>query len=92
MVFALETYCAATDGHSAARIEEEVVVTKDGNRILTRFPAEELLVAGKTYVRGVDLLGRRRRRPRLGAVMTLQARLAARRSSSSPACRASRAG
>jgi hypothetical protein len=23
--------------------------------ILTRFPAEELLVAGKTYVRGVDL-------------------------------------
>ncbi len=32
MVFALETYCAATDGRSAARIEEEVVVTKDGNR------------------------------------------------------------
>ena len=56
MVFALETYCAATDGRSAARIEEEVVVTKDGNRILTRFPAEELLVAGKTYVRGADLL------------------------------------
>jgi Xaa-Pro aminopeptidase len=56
MVFALETYCAATDGHSAARIEEEVVVTKDGNRVLTRFPAEELLVAGKTYVRGADLL------------------------------------
>jgi Xaa-Pro dipeptidase len=56
MVFALETYCAATDGHSAARIEEEVVVTKEGNRVLTRFPAEELLVAGKTYVRGADLL------------------------------------
>jgi Xaa-Pro aminopeptidase len=56
MVFALETYCAATDGRSAARIEEEVVVTKDGNRILTRFPAEELLVAGKTYVHGADLL------------------------------------
>ena len=32
MVFALETYCPATDGRSAARIEEEVVVTKDGNR------------------------------------------------------------
>ena len=32
MVFALETYCAASDGHSAARIEEEVVVTEDGNR------------------------------------------------------------
>ena len=58
MVFALETYCAATDGHSAARIEEEVVVTKDGHRVLTRFPAEELLVAGKTYVRGADLLER----------------------------------
>jgi hypothetical protein len=24
--------------------------------VLTRFPAEELLVAGKTYVRGADLL------------------------------------
>src|SRR3954469_18275996 len=56
MVFALETYCAATDGRSAARIEEELVVTKDGNRVLTRFPAAELLVAGRTYVRGADLL------------------------------------
>ena len=56
MVFALETYCAATDGRSAARIEEEVVVTKDGNQVLTRFPAEELLVAGKAYVRGADIL------------------------------------
>jgi Xaa-Pro aminopeptidase len=57
MVFALETYCPATDGVSAARIEEEVVVTADGNRILTRFPAQELLVAGRTYVRGADLVG-----------------------------------
>ena len=32
MVFALETYCAATDGRSAARIEEEVVVTATGAR------------------------------------------------------------
>ena len=30
MVFALETYCPATDGHSAARIEEEVVVGPNG--------------------------------------------------------------
>src|SRR5213080_5207009 len=51
MVFALETYCPATDGHSAARIEEEVVVTPTGPRILTRFPAQDLLVTGKTYVR-----------------------------------------
>ena len=29
MVFALETYCPATDGYSAARIEEEIVVTED---------------------------------------------------------------
>jgi len=45
MVFALETYCPASDGYSAARIEEEVVVTADGPQILTRFPAEELFVA-----------------------------------------------
>ena len=47
MVFALETYCPASDGHSAARIEEEVVVTADGPRILTLFPAQELVVANK---------------------------------------------
>jgi Xaa-Pro aminopeptidase len=44
MVFALETYCPATDGHSAARIEEEVVVTSNGVEILTKFPAQELYV------------------------------------------------
>jgi len=32
MVFALETYCPATDGHSAARIEEEVVSARTGSR------------------------------------------------------------
>ena len=30
MVIALETYCPAKDGYSAARIEEEVVITADG--------------------------------------------------------------
>jgi Xaa-Pro aminopeptidase len=45
MVFALETYCPADDGHSAARIEEEVVCTADGPKLLTLFPAEELVVA-----------------------------------------------
>jgi Xaa-Pro aminopeptidase len=55
MVFAIETYCPASDGHSAARIEEEVVVTSDGNRIITRFPADELIVAGRRYVRGADV-------------------------------------
>jgi len=45
MVFALETYCPASDGFSAARIEEEVVVTESGVEILTRFPAQDLFVA-----------------------------------------------
>lgn len=44
MVFALETYWPANDGHSAARIEEELVVTEDGAELLTLFPAEELVV------------------------------------------------
>jgi Xaa-Pro dipeptidase len=45
MVFALETYCPASDGYSAARIEEEVVVTDTGCRVITLFPAEELPIA-----------------------------------------------
>jgi hypothetical protein len=49
MVFALETYWPAADGWSAARIEEEVVVTADGCEIITKFPAEQLLVAGRRY-------------------------------------------
>jgi Xaa-Pro aminopeptidase len=44
MVFALETYCPATDGISAARLEEEVVVTRDGVEIITKFPSKELFV------------------------------------------------
>jgi Xaa-Pro aminopeptidase len=49
MVFALETYWPAADGWSAARLEEEVVVTKDGCELITRFPSEKLLVAGTHY-------------------------------------------
>ena len=45
MVIALETYCPAKDGVSAARIEEEVVITADGPQIITRFPSDELFVA-----------------------------------------------
>jgi len=37
------------DGYSAARIEEEVVVTPTGNKVLTKFPADQLLVAGAHY-------------------------------------------
>jgi Xaa-Pro aminopeptidase len=47
MVFAMETYAPACDGFSAARIEEEVVVTDDGPVILTKFPAQELFVANE---------------------------------------------
>ncbi|MFN2629082.1 MAG: M24 family metallopeptidase [Gaiellaceae bacterium] len=46
MVFALETFWPASDGWQAARIEEQLVVTNDGCEVITRFPAEELLVAG----------------------------------------------
>ena len=45
MVIALETYCPAKDGISAARIEEEVVITADGPQVITRFPSQELFVA-----------------------------------------------
>ncbi len=47
MLFALETYAPASDGRSAARIEEEVVVTSDGPRIITLFPCEDLMVANE---------------------------------------------
>lgn len=47
MVFALETYCPAADGYSAARIEEEVVVTDTGCEVISLFPAEELPIANR---------------------------------------------
>src|SRR6516165_8455111 len=47
MVFAVETYCPASDGISAARIEEEVIVTPKGAQIITLFPADELPVANR---------------------------------------------
>jgi hypothetical protein len=50
MVFALETFWPTKDGTSAARIEEEIVVTPTGHEVITRFPAEQLLVAGAPFV------------------------------------------
>lgn len=47
MVFALETFCPASDGVSAARIEEEVVVTPNGAQVITLFPADELFIANR---------------------------------------------
>jgi hypothetical protein len=49
MVFALETFWPASDGWSAARIEEQLVVTATGCEVITRFPAEQLMVAGRRY-------------------------------------------
>jgi hypothetical protein len=49
MSLALETFWPAKDGWSAARIEEQLIVTKTGCEIITRFPAEELPVAGRHY-------------------------------------------
>jgi len=45
MVFAVETYCPASDGISAARIEEEVILTPKGPQIISLYPAEELPIA-----------------------------------------------
>lgn len=56
MVFALETYWPGKDGLSAARIEEEVLVTADGCRLLTKFPAQELLITGTRYFNGTTFV------------------------------------
>src|SRR5262249_1877909 len=45
MMFAVETYCPATDGMSAARIEEEGLVTPSGAQFTTLSPADELPLA-----------------------------------------------
>src|SRR6266404_4920915 len=47
MVFAVETFCPATDGVSAARIEEMVVLAPDGAKIISLYPAKELPVANR---------------------------------------------
>jgi Xaa-Pro aminopeptidase len=49
MFFALETYWPSADGIGAARIEEEVVVTATGCEVVTKFPAEDLLIAGQRF-------------------------------------------
>ena len=46
MVFAVECWKGAEDGSGAARIEEEVVVTKDGCEVITNFPADRLISCG----------------------------------------------
>ena len=45
MVFAVETYCPASDGFSAARIEEEVILTPTGPKVISLYPAQDLPIA-----------------------------------------------
>jgi len=45
LVFAPEPYSPASAGFSAARTEEEIVVTASGPSVITRFPAQDLFVA-----------------------------------------------
>jgi Xaa-Pro dipeptidase len=54
MVFAVETYWPTPDGSSAARIEEEVVITAAGPRVITRFPADQLYVTAAQYWTGFE--------------------------------------
>lgn len=46
MVFAVECWKGAEDGSGAARIEEEVVVTKEGCQVITNFPSDHLISCG----------------------------------------------
>src|SRR3989454_11650136 len=67
MVFALETFWPASDGWSAARIEEQLVVTRDGCELMTRFPAEQLIVAGRYSIAFGDLPSLRETQSHLNA-------------------------
>jgi Xaa-Pro dipeptidase len=46
MTFAVECWCGAEDGSGAARIEEEIVVTKEGCEIITNYPSDHLISCG----------------------------------------------
>ncbi len=46
MTFAIETWCAATDGSGSARIEEEIVVTEDGCEVISKFPSQTITSCG----------------------------------------------
>ena len=43
MVLALETWCGKNGGDFGIRVEENVVVRKDGYELLTKFPIDELI-------------------------------------------------
>jgi Xaa-Pro dipeptidase len=43
MVMAMETYAGPKDSDFGIRIEEEVVVTATGHKVITRFPVDDLI-------------------------------------------------
>jgi Xaa-Pro dipeptidase len=43
MVFALETYAGPKGGEFGIRIEEELVITGSGHRVITKYPVNELI-------------------------------------------------
>ena len=51
MVFAIEIYCPARGGTSAARLEEEGVLTPHGATIITLYPAAELPIVNRYSMR-----------------------------------------
>ena len=42
MVIALETWTGKPGGKDGVRLEEDVLVTKDGCEVLTRYPIDEI--------------------------------------------------
>ncbi|MBS1878437.1 MAG: aminopeptidase P family protein [Actinobacteria bacterium] len=77
MVFALETFWPASDGWSAARIEEQLVVTADGCEVITRFPAEDLVIAGnRVFTVGGELSGAREPQSNLNVTLDHERQLA----------------
>ena len=49
MVLALETYTGKPGGKDGVRLEEDVLVTKNGCEVLTRWPIEELMECWLPY-------------------------------------------
>ena len=49
MVFALETWTGKKGGKHGVRLEEDILVTKDGYEVLTRFPVSELMECWLPY-------------------------------------------
>jgi Xaa-Pro aminopeptidase len=49
MVLAIETYAGHKGGKDGVRLEENVLVTKDGCEVLSRWPVSELMECWLPY-------------------------------------------